>query len=80
MGATQETTNRINQSNRAPREKFTAEEDTILINFAKKYGIDTWKYINNFLPNRAPRQFRERYKNYLSPNVENRSWTNEEEE
>lgn len=58
---------------------FTIEEDNIIYSKVKKYGTKNWKAVASFLHNRTPRQVRERWKNYLSPNVNNRPFTDEED-
>ncbi|KAK8838853.1 hypothetical protein M9Y10_032895 [Tritrichomonas musculus] len=63
-----------------PRVPFTHYEDDILKNLVIKYGSYNWKTISKYMPNRNPRQCRDRWLNYLSPDVVNGPWTLEEEE
>ena len=61
------------------RRKFTQEEDAIIF---KLYQVDRhpqWDKYASFLPNRTERQCRERFRNYLDPNIQNREWSNEED-
>lgn len=62
-----------------PRSTFTENEDKILRKLVKKYGTYDWQLISNHLPGRNPRQCRDRWKNYLSPEVVNGPWTKDEE-
>ena len=61
-------------------QKFTPEEDEKLKNLVKTYGTNDWKTISSLIPNRSQRQCRERWKNYLSPDVSNAPWTSEEDQ
>lgn len=61
------------------KKKFDAEEDIRLIKLVQKYGCVDWATISSQMPGRTQRQCRERYKNYLSPNLNNSPWTSEED-
>ena len=61
-----------------PKQKFTQEEDDALMLLYQQYGND-WKMISAILKNRTPRQCRDRWKNYLSPNVSKTPWTTEDD-
>lgn len=52
-----------------PKRKFTPEEDARLIQLVQEYGISNWIKIASMLGTRHSRRCRERYLNYLSPNV-----------
>ena len=62
-----------------PRAQFTDEEDAKLIELVETYGDRNWKNIADKMPGRNTRQCRERYQNYLSPNLDKGPWTNEED-
>lgn len=63
------------------RNKFTLEEDKKLIELVdNKDGEINWVSIAEQMPNRNARQCRERYQNYLSPNIKKDDWTEEEDE
>ena len=64
---------------KSTRQKFTAEEDARLIDLVRIHGNKAWKKIASIMKTRTTRQCRERYINYLSPNVTNGPWTAEEE-
>lgn len=59
---------------------FTKAEDEIIKRKVGEYGTKNWKIVASFLPERTPRQVRERWKNYLGPNIKNGEWTQEEDE
>ncbi|KAH0792087.1 Myb-like DNA-binding domain containing protein [Histomonas meleagridis] len=61
------------------RQMFSAEEDFMLKNLVARFGDKDWKIIAENMPNRTTKQCRERYKNYLSPNIRNDPWTPEED-
>lgn len=61
------------------RSAFTPEEDKIIKEFVQKNGPKTWKQLSHILAGRTPRQIRERYKNYLDPDVHFCEFTDEED-
>ena len=61
------------------RNKFTKSEDIVLINLVNELGTRDWDIIAARMPNRNARQCRERYLNYLSPNLSHEPWTPEED-
>ena len=60
------------------KQKFSPEEDEKLRSLVAHYGLD-WKMISAVMKNRTPRQCRDRWKNYVSPNVNSAPWTAEED-
>jgi hypothetical protein len=62
-----------------PKNKFTAAEDELLGQIIEELGTDDWQLIAKQLPGRNARQCRDRWLNYLSPDVGNGPWTPEEE-
>lgn len=64
----------------APRTKFSPEEDNILIDLVEAIDPVDWKLVADAMGNRTARQCRERYHNYLAPNVAVKEWTKEEDE
>lgn len=69
----------LKTSNRKPRQKFTQEEDEIMYRFVEENGPTGWHRIVPLIPSRTARQCRERWKNYLAPNVNHDPWTPEED-
>lgn len=61
------------------RTKFTPEEDEKLRELVEVQGTSDWGLIANNIPGRTPRQCRERYLNYLSPDANPAPWAVEEE-
>ncbi|KAH0794863.1 Myb-like DNA-binding domain containing protein [Histomonas meleagridis] len=59
--------------------KFTPEEDQKLKELVQIHGTSSWKLISSLMGTRNHRQCRERYKNYLDPNLRNDPWTFEED-
>lgn len=59
---------------------FTAEEDAQIFKFVKKHGPHSWPRINKYIPQRSPKQCRERWFNHLDPNVTKTAWTPEEDQ
>lgn len=64
----------------ATKHKWTLEEDNLLLE-----AVDTsnknisWEKIAKLIPERTPRQCRDRYSNYLNPKIASQGWTLEEE-
>ena len=68
------------KSSLAPKKcKLTPDEDQKLINLVMKYGSRDWLYISQKMMTRNPRQCRERWNNYLNPNLTSEPWTTEED-
>ena len=62
------------------RNKFTPQEDDTIIRIVNDFGAHSWRLIAANLPGRTARQIRERYVNYLAPNVCKEPWTEEEDQ
>jgi hypothetical protein len=62
------------------KHKFTADEDERLTDIVTRYGESNWKNIAAQLGGRTCRQCRERWKNYLDPNLNKDPWTAAEDE
>lgn len=61
------------------RSKFTPDEDENLKSLVETYGTGNWVFIAKKMPNRNSRQCRERYLNYLNPELNTDPWTEEED-
>ena len=59
---------------------FTEAEDELIREYVKENGPQNWPRITSFLPNRSPKQCRERWFNHLDPSVVKHAWTPEEDE
>lgn len=62
-----------------PKFKFGADEDLQLKELVRKYGENNWTQIAQNMPNRNARQCKERWCNYLSPNICKSPWTQDED-
>ncbi|EAY02084.1 Myb-like DNA-binding domain containing protein [Trichomonas vaginalis G3] len=62
-----------------PREKFTHEEDNKILKLVQRYGENDWKKVASKMKGRNVRQCRERFKNYLSPNIDWSGWSEDED-
>ena len=62
------------------RSKFTKTEDKELTKLVSLYGTNDWHGIADNLPGRNARQCKDRWFNYLSPNVSNAPWSSHEDE
>ena len=71
---------RQNQKSRKQKSPFTPEEDARLKELVAEKGDRQWNVIQGLMPGRNARQCRERWRNYLSPEVKNGPWTKEEDE
>jgi hypothetical protein len=63
-----------------PKRMFSEAEDAILIQLVAEHGTGDWMMISRKMIGRRARQCRERWENYLSPDVQNGPWTHEEEQ
>ena len=59
--------------------KFTEDEDKKIRAFVKRNGEHNWSKITKKLPNRTPRQCRERWKHYLSTKPIEKNWSSDED-
>jgi hypothetical protein len=60
--------------------KFTAEEDDQIRAEVLRTGPRRWNVIAHLIPNRSARQIRERWKNYLAPEINISPWTADEDD
>ena len=63
-----------------PRTKFTLEEDEKITKLVEKYGENNWNKIASKVKGRNVRQCRERWRNYLSPDIDKSVWKEEEDQ
>ena len=59
---------------------FTAEEDELIKNHVQREGPCNWPKLKSTLPNRSPKQCRERWFHHLDPNINTTAWTYEEDQ
>jgi hypothetical protein len=64
---------------RRRRSVFTAIEDELLESLVQQFGFNSWNLIATNLPGRSPRQCRERWFTYLSPDINRTPWRPEED-
>jgi hypothetical protein len=62
------------------RQKFTPEEDQQVRDLVAVLGENNWHEVAAQLGTRSSRQCRERFRNYLSPNLRNDPWTAAEDQ
>ncbi|EAY19447.1 Myb-like DNA-binding domain containing protein [Trichomonas vaginalis G3] len=62
------------------KRKFTEEEDKTILEMVEKNGVHYWKQIAAVLQDRTARQVRERWKHYLSQDIQKAPWTQEEDD
>jgi hypothetical protein len=60
--------------------KFTPDEDELLSTLVTQYGDKDWCRIASLMGTRNARQCRERYKNYLTPNLQVGGWAPAEDD
>ncbi|CAJ1780777.1 unnamed protein product [Sphenostylis stenocarpa] len=59
--------------------QWSAEEDSVLVQLVKRFGIKKWSQIARLLNGRVGKQCRERWHNHLRPNIRKESWSEEED-
>jgi hypothetical protein len=62
------------------RQPFTPQEDAQLIQIVTEQPSLSWHEVAALLPNRTSRQCRERWMDYLRPDIISRPWTDAEDE
>jgi hypothetical protein len=62
-----------------PHAKFTLVEDELLRSLVERCGTADWSVISEKMCGRNPRQCKERWMNYLSPEINGAGWTREED-
>lgn len=62
-----------------PKSKFTTDEDNCLRELVRLYGENKWDEIAAHMPERNVRQCKERWMNYLSPDLNTGAFTEEED-
>lgn len=63
----------------APKYKFSKEDDIQLIMLVNEFGTLNWSEIASRMEGRNPRQCRERWNNYVNPDLIPRDWTPQED-
>lgn len=61
------------------RRNFAKEEDVRLQYLVQMFGTKDWKLISYYMLLRNARQCKDRFKNYLSPKINLKPWTKEED-
>lgn len=59
---------------------WSEHEDTIILNYVRENGANNWAKLALLLPGRVGKQCRERWRNFLDPNVKHEPWTKEEDD
>lgn len=62
-----------------PKVKFTQKEDDLLTDIVERLGTGNWELVAKEMKKRTARQCRERWINYLSPELRNDPWTPQED-
>lgn len=62
------------------RQRFTKEEDQMILLLVKQLGENSWDEVAKQLHNRTKRQCRERWLYHLNPKINSTPWTKEEDE
>jgi len=70
---------RTKSTNRRPRSTFRPDEDFRLKELVRRLGPD-WNEISRQMGSRNSRQCKERWSNYLSPEISAQPWTEEEDQ
>jgi hypothetical protein len=68
------------KKNQNKRNRFTEDDDKQLIQLINQYGILNWNIIADKMISKNARQCKERWDNYMNPNINNGEWTFEEDE
>lgn len=69
----------VKKRKKVEKRKFTHGENETLVELTEKYGTSSWGLVANEMKERNPRQCRDRWKHYLSPDVNKDEWSKEED-
>jgi hypothetical protein len=61
------------------KQPFTSDEDNALARLVQQHGSKNWCKIAEYLPNRTPKQCRERWHNHLDPTIIRGPWSEKED-
>ena len=61
------------------KSKFSPQEDSKLLSLVLEHGSKNWLQISKLMGTRNPRQCRERWNNYINPDLRKDPWTPEED-
>lgn len=81
LDLTKQTPNNNSSNARIKRKRvpFTPGEDDKLKELVQRLGTGNWVMISNFMPERTPKQCRDRYMNYLHPGYFKCEWSKDED-
>nr|KYP68959.1 Transcription factor MYB98 [Cajanus cajan] len=68
-----------NQISNIIKGQWSADEDRVLVQLVKRFGLKKWSQIARLLNGRIGKQCRERWHNHLRPNIRKESWSEEED-
>jgi hypothetical protein len=75
MAQFQQTTLLAPRDKKISRHKFSPDEDELLKHLVAQYGTTDWGILAQNFHGRTPRQLRDRWRHYLSPEVVTGNWT-----
>jgi hypothetical protein len=75
MAQFQQTTLLAPRDKKISRRKFSPDEDELLKHLVAQYGTTDWGILAQNFHGRTPRQLRDRWRHYLSPEVVTGNWT-----
>jgi hypothetical protein len=63
-----------------PKIRFGPCEDSLLATAVDQLGTANWAAVAQMVPGRTPRQCRERWNNYVNPDLSNEPWTDRDDQ
>lgn len=67
------------QNQEQKKRRFTIDENDRLRQLVEDFGSNNWELVASTMKDRTPRQCRDRWIYYLSPSLNNKEWTKEED-
>ncbi|KAG6793482.1 hypothetical protein POTOM_002691 [Populus tomentosa] len=71
---------KVHKKSQVIKGQWTPQEDRLLVQSVKQYGIKKWSQIAKMLEGRVGKQCRERWHNHLRPDIKKDAWSEEEDE
>ena len=70
----------LSRRKRVSRQRFSPEQDALICELVGTDQYPNWSEIARHIPNKTAKQVRERYQHYLSPEISQQPWTEQDQQ